>query len=48
MLEIRQDAKLIPRTKHIGVPYHWFRTQVEKLEIHIERVDTTMLGDQFT
>ena len=42
--------KLTPRTKHtIGAPYHWFRTQVEKLEIHIERVDTTMqLGDQFT
>ena len=41
--------KLTPRTKHIGVLYHWFRTQVENLEIHIERIDTTMqLGDQFT
>ena len=43
--------KLTPCTKHIGVPvpYHWFRTQVENLEIHIERIDTTkQLGDQFT
>ena len=48
-LKFAQMPKLTPRTKHIGVPYHWFRTQVENLEIHIERVDTMMqLGDQFT
>lgn len=48
-LKFARMPKLTPRTKHIGVPYHWFRTQVENLEIHIERVDTTMqLGDQFT
>jgi Reverse transcriptase (RNA-dependent DNA polymerase) len=48
-LKFARMPKLTPRTKHIGVPYHWFRTQVENLEIHIERIDTTMqLGDQFT
>ena len=48
-LKFARMLKLTPRTKHIGVPYHWFRTQVENLEIHIERIDTTMqLGDQFT
>jgi hypothetical protein len=48
-LKFARMPKLTPRTKHIGVPYHWFRTQVERLEIHIERVDTLkQLGDQFT
>ena len=48
-LKFARMPKLAPRTKHIGVPYHWFRTQVENLEIHIERVDTTIqLSDQFT
>jgi hypothetical protein len=48
-LKFARMPKLTPRTKHIGVPYHWFRTQVENLEIHIERIDTTkQLGDQFT
>ena len=41
--------KLTPQTKHIGVSYNWFRTQVENLVIHIERVDTSsQLGYQFT
>ena len=41
--------KLNPRTKHIGIPYHWFRTKVEDLHIHIERVATgEQLADQFT
>lgn len=48
-LKFARMPKLTPRTKHIGVPYHWFRTQVEELQIHIERVDTkTQLADQFT
>jgi hypothetical protein len=48
-LKFARMPKLTPRTKHIGMPYHWFRTQVERLEIHIERVDTlNQLGDQFT
>jgi hypothetical protein len=48
-LKFVQMPKLTPRTKHIGIPYHWFRTQVEKLEIQIESIDTKeQLGDQFT
>jgi hypothetical protein len=48
-LKFARMPKLTPRTKHIGIPYHWFRTQVERLEIHIESIDThDQLGDQFT
>ena len=48
-LKFARMPKLIPRTKHIGIPYHWFRTQVERLEIQIEGIDTKVqLGDQFT
>jgi hypothetical protein len=48
-LKFAHMPKLTPRTKHIGVPYHWFRSQVEQLEIQIEPIDTTkQLGDQFT
>ena len=48
-LKFARMPKLTPRTKHIGIPYHWFRTQVERLEIHIERIDTkAQLADQFT
>ena len=40
---------LTPRTKHIAVPYHWFRSKVEQLEISIEPVSTDrQLADQFT
>jgi hypothetical protein len=42
-------AQLSPRTKHIGIPYHWFRTKVENLDIRIEPIATTkQLADQFT
>jgi hypothetical protein len=48
-LNFARMPELTPRTKHIGVPYHWFRSQVENLSIHIERVDThDQLADQFT
>jgi hypothetical protein len=48
-LKFARMPKLTPRTKHIGIPYHWFRTQVERLEIQIEGIDTkNQLGDQFT
>lgn len=48
-LKFARMPKLTPRTKHIGIPYHWFRTQVERLEIKIEGIDTKVqLGDQFT
>lgn len=48
-LKFARMPKLTPRTKHIGIPYHWFRTQVERLEIQIERIDTKdQLAGQFT
>jgi hypothetical protein len=48
-LKFARMPKLTLRTKHIGIPYHWFRTQVERLEIHIERIGTKdQLADQFT
>ena len=41
--------RITPRTKHIGIPYHWFRSKIENLEIIIERVDSdNQLADCFT
>ena len=40
-LKSARMPKLTLRTKHIGISYHWFRTQVERLEIHIESIDTS-------
>ena len=31
----RMMAQLSPCTKHIGIPYHWFRTKIVNLHIHI-------------
>ena len=32
--------KFSPRTKHIAIPYHFFQSKVENLEIKVEGVDT--------
>ena len=41
--------KLSPRTKHIAIPYHFFRDKVDKLEIAVKAIDTkNQLADQFT
>jgi hypothetical protein len=41
--------RIIPRTKHIALPYHWFRSKGLDLNIVIERVSTTdQLADQCT
>jgi len=41
--------KMSPRTKHIGLPYHWFRGKVSSLEIEIQGVSSDdHLPDQFT
>ena len=32
--------RLTPRTKHIAVTYHWFRSKVEQLEISVEPINT--------
>jgi len=48
-LKFARMPRLTPRTKHIGIPYHWFREQVESLQIELERIDTkNQLADQFT
>ena len=48
-LKFARLPRLTPRTKHITVPYHWFRSKVEQLEISIEPIDTeNQLADQFT
>jgi hypothetical protein len=48
-LKSARMPKMTPRTKHIGIPNHWFWTQIETLQIYVERVDTLMqLADQFT
>ena len=48
-LKFTSLLRLTPRTKHIAVPYHWFRTKVEQLEISIEPISTEkQLADQFT
>jgi len=44
-----QNAKTSPRTKHIGLPYHWFRNKVSFLEIDIQAVSSAdQLADHFT
>ena len=48
-LKFARLPRLTPRTKHIAVPYHWFRSKVEQLEISIEPISTdNQLADQFT
>ena len=48
-LKFARLPRLTPRTKHIAIPYHWFRSKVEQLEIAIEPIDTEkQLADQFT
>jgi hypothetical protein len=41
--------RMSPRTKHIAIPYHFFREKVAALEISILPIDTSnQLADQFT
>ena len=48
-LKFARMPKLSPRTKHIGIPYHWFRTKVDNLDIQIEPIESaSQLGDGFT
>jgi hypothetical protein len=48
-LKFASMPKMSPRTKHIAIPYHFFRSKVENLEIQIIGIDTeNQLGDQFT
>ena len=41
--------KMSPRTKHIAIPYHFFRSKVKNLEIKVISVGTKeQVADQFT
>ena len=40
---------MMPRSKHIAVKYHWFRSHLQEGEIEIKRIDTTVQkADIFT
>jgi hypothetical protein len=49
-LKFARMAQLSPRTKHIGIPYRWFCSKVESLDIQIEPTipTTKQLADPFT
>ena len=48
-LQFARMPRLTPRTKHIGIPYHWFRSFVDSRQVTLVRVDTlNQLADQFT
>jgi hypothetical protein len=48
-LKFAQMPKLPPRTKHICIIFHWFRSKIVNLEIIVKSIDTTsQLGEQFT
>ena len=48
-LKLATMPKISPRTEHIAITYHFFRTQVENLEIKIARINTeNQITDQFT
>ena len=48
-LKFANMPKMSPRTKHMAIPYHFFRTKVEELEIKVRGINThDQLADQFT
>jgi hypothetical protein len=48
-LKFAQTGQLSPRTKHIAVPYHWFRSKVASLDTSIVAVSINkQLADTFT
>mmetsp|Transcript_15021 Transcript_15021/g.28265 ORF Transcript_15021/g.28265 Transcript_15021/m.28265 type:complete len:2300 (+) Transcript_15021:159-7058(+) len=48
-LKFASVPRMSPRTKHIAIPYHFFRSKVEQLEIGVHPIDTKkQLADQFT
>ena len=40
-LELSNDLKSIPRTKHIAIKHHHFRAHVANGSVKIEAIDTT-------
>jgi hypothetical protein len=48
-IKLAMMPKLSPRTKHIGIPWHWFRSKIINLEVSVIAVDTaSQLADQYT
>ena len=47
-LKFTKMPKMSPRTKHIAIPYHFFRSKIDK-EIQVVAINTeNQLADQFT
>ena len=48
-LKFARMPKMTPRTKHIAIPYHFFRSKVADLQIKVVPINTeNQLADQFT
>ena len=48
-LKFATVPKMSPRTKHIAIPYHFFRTKIKELNIQVVAINTeNQLADQFT
>jgi len=48
-LQFAKMPKMSPRTKHIGLPYHWFRGKLSSLEIEIHGISSDdQPADHFT
>jgi hypothetical protein len=40
---------MTPRTKHIAIKYHWFKSHIQEGEIEVRRIDTKVQkADIFT
>ena len=40
-LEMARAPKMRPRTKHVAIKYHHFRTHIDKGGMQLEKIDTT-------
>jgi hypothetical protein len=48
-LQMARMPKLSPRTKHIAIPLHWYRSKVLDLSIEIQAIGTDkQWADQYT
>ena len=48
-LRFANMPKMSPRTKHIALPYHFFRSKIEELQVKVVGIFThDQLADQFT
>jgi hypothetical protein len=48
-LATSQFPNMTPRTKHIAIKYHWFKSHIQPGEIEVRRIDTKIQkADIFT